>query len=77
MCAHTAVTFSGITKEFAFLIEIPGKIKRGPCKSVSSVQCVTCQPVKGATFVLQLSCSEVPERFTPHAMSVALEKIVI
>lgn len=39
LCAHTAVTFSGIIKESAFLIEIPGKIKRSLGKSVSSVLC--------------------------------------
>lgn len=51
LCAHTAVTFSGITRESAFLIEFPVKIKRGPWKSVSSVQRVARRPPKCPPFV--------------------------
>lgn len=58
LCAHTTVTFSGITKESTLLIEIPPKIKQGPWKSMSSVLCVNHQPLKYALCILQLTCSQ-------------------
>lgn len=59
MRAHTAVTFSGIILDSAILIEIPGKIRCAPWKSVSSVQCVSPQPTgRRAALFLRLSCSK-------------------
>lgn len=46
--ARTAVTFSGIIRDSAILIEIPGKIRSAPWKSVPSVQCVSRRPSRRA-----------------------------
>ncbi|KAK5906774.1 hypothetical protein CesoFtcFv8_004686 [Champsocephalus esox] len=44
LCAQTAVTLSGIIKESALPIMIPGQIKCSYWKSVSSQQCATRHP---------------------------------
>lgn len=74
LCAHTAVTFSGITKESAFLIEIPGKIK---CENLCQVDSVS--PVTSRVCLLFVAAlvQSVPKRFTLQATSVALAEIVI
>lgn len=59
LCAHAAVTFSGIIKASALLIEIPGKIMHGPWKSVSSVQCVSAAGLRKKLRVpVWLACSQ-------------------
>lgn len=77
LCAHTTVTFSGITKESTLLIEIPRKIKQGPWKSY--VKCSVCQPSAFKVCVVYFAAhvQSVAERFALSVMSVSLSKTCV
>lgn len=74
LCAHTAVTFSGIIKESAVRIEIPGMIKCDPWKSVSSWHSWSLISIRS---VCLLFCGSAPDSFTLCKMSLAFVEIVI